>query len=766
MLIAFSTLSAHSIGRDCTDSRTDLPPALAGLACAASRRRRITDQEPTSASYSRYSSDNQNESSVSDQQRTMRESAEREGHPTSPRYEYVDEAVSGTLLKREGLNRLLRDAEAGLFNVLYFFNLSRLARESVISMPLLKNLVYNFGVRIISCKEGVDSDRDGWEVMATFCNLNHEQFIRDLSDNVKKGQQGTVLARFSIGDWRFGYESVPSPGGEMIRRGGDLKPRKVYQVKEAEAHWVRQIFQWFAREERSLGWIVKELNRQAVPRDRRATTSRWHSQVVVRMLRSTKYIGLWPWGERESMRNPLTGVVRAEPRPPEECQKWLREFPELRVIDDDTFDIARRRLDAQADQHPYARRDGGRLRGTDGSNAQRHRLFRCGGCQSTLICGGGHGDYLLCPGFRQGLCRHKAMMPRRLAERLLLDLLAERILRNEAWFEAVYQSTLRSWRESSDNSPGLVEAAHREVQQLDQKIGRLIDQVENAAEPDPGLTARLAERRRERTAAARRLQELEATVSSNPNEPTREHVRERLAHLHEVLTSAAPVANTALKVLLNAPIVLETVTVPGRERSYWRGTLQLTTSGVIEAGDCRRAAAGPNAPAADSDSPQLQESITLDFVRPLAIDRQVVRAWELLQAHQPLKEIARQLGVRDARMTVIMKVVAERYGNGLSAKALREQYRPVNPRPKAVEAYIERAMQLVAEGKLLGEIADELGTHRNMITKAVRSGYAARGLTPPDGRTRRKSLDFKGRSPWESRRPTPEMSSHPEDVLS
>jgi hypothetical protein len=56
--------------------------------------------------------------------------------------EFSDESVSGTKRNRAGLNAMLAAAERGEFHVLYIFSLSRLARESIITMPLLKKLVH------------------------------------------------------------------------------------------------------------------------------------------------------------------------------------------------------------------------------------------------------------------------------------------------------------------------------------------------------------------------------------------------------------------------------------------------------------------------------------------------------------------------------------------------------------------------------------------------------------------------------------------------
>jgi len=178
------------------------PVAFTNSVCGLSRRRRENSSPSDlpdasadpSASYSRYSSDNQREASITDQQRKCRETAAANGDVIAPELEFYDQAVSGTKLHRAGLDAMLAAAEAGRFHTLYFHNLSRLARESVITMPMLEKLVHVHKVRIISATEGIDSNRDGWEVMATIFSVLHEHYIKDLSANVFRGQEGTVLA--------------------------------------------------------------------------------------------------------------------------------------------------------------------------------------------------------------------------------------------------------------------------------------------------------------------------------------------------------------------------------------------------------------------------------------------------------------------------------------------------------------------------------------------------------------------------------------------
>ena len=151
------------------------------------------------ASYVRYSSDLQREETIADQQRTCREAAAAQGDVIAPEFEFCDEAVSGTKLRSDGLDRMLAAAAAGQFSTLHFHNLSRLARESVITMPLRKKLVHVDRVRVVSVTEGIDSDRDGWDVLATILCVMHERYIKDLGANVFRGQEGAVLARRSTG---------------------------------------------------------------------------------------------------------------------------------------------------------------------------------------------------------------------------------------------------------------------------------------------------------------------------------------------------------------------------------------------------------------------------------------------------------------------------------------------------------------------------------------------------------------------------------------
>ena len=305
--IVFSTLSAHLARLKSQDNAHAAltAPAILNSRSRSQRRQKNSGTGSTGsgqvcASYARYSSENQREESITDQQRKCKEAAAGNGHEISSHLEYFDKEVSGTTLHRDGLDKLVAAAEAGAFSVLYFHNLSRLARESVITMPLLKRLVYVDGVRVISVTEGIDSDRDGWELMASILSVMHERYIKDLSDNVFRGQEGTVLAGLCVGDCCFGYRSEPIPGSDLERRDRHAKPRMRYCIDDETASWVKRIFHWFVVDQRSIRWITRELNRLSAPKDHRATTKNWRHQMVAELLKRKKYVGNWTWWGRKT----------------------------------------------------------------------------------------------------------------------------------------------------------------------------------------------------------------------------------------------------------------------------------------------------------------------------------------------------------------------------------------------------------------------------------------------------------------------------------
>ena len=130
---------------------------------------------------------------------------------------------------------------------------------------------------------------------------------------------------------------------------------------------------------------------------------------------------------------------------------------------------------------------------------------------------------------------------------------------------------------------------------------------------------------------------------------------------------------------------------------------------------------------------------------PSESERKAAQIWDLLQQGLTQKEIAPKLGVTKGRVSTLMKEVAKLFGGGARVKELIKKFRRPRTEPLHFETFIDPVMERYQRGMLFGDIAEELGTHRDLVKAAVAEWHRRQGLPVPDGRTRRITLDHKGR---------------------
>ena len=111
------------------------------------------------AIYARYSSENQRPESIDDQIQACQGLAAARGYVVNPQHIYRDEAKSGALRDRPGLEALLTAARARQFEAVLADDLSRLSRDNHFLLTLYAEFRFN-GVRIISRADSLDSDDD------------------------------------------------------------------------------------------------------------------------------------------------------------------------------------------------------------------------------------------------------------------------------------------------------------------------------------------------------------------------------------------------------------------------------------------------------------------------------------------------------------------------------------------------------------------------------------------------------------------------------
>ena len=101
------------------------------------------------ALYARVSSKGQEqEATIESQLAQLLAFAQNNGHQIPAQLHFIDEAVSGSTLRREGLDRLRNAAASGQFNLLLCLAPDRLARNLGVQQLLLSELNH-FGVEVI-----------------------------------------------------------------------------------------------------------------------------------------------------------------------------------------------------------------------------------------------------------------------------------------------------------------------------------------------------------------------------------------------------------------------------------------------------------------------------------------------------------------------------------------------------------------------------------------------------------------------------------------
>ena len=705
----------------------------------ASRRRKPSrddqDLDATKnigASYSRFSSDLQSEDSNHDQQRKCRECAERNGHRILRALEFADEAVSGTKRQRVGLDAMLATAEEGLFKVLYVDSLSRLARELVITMPLLKKLVYVHGVRFISVSEGIDSARDNWEILATIIALQAENYIKELSHNVFRGQEGNILAGYSNGDYCFGYKSVPVPGAASRGQGRHKKPPMMYVIDDVETTWVLRIFHWFAIEKKSLRWITRELNRRGAPKDHRSTKPHWHHSQLTQLLQQRKYLGEWAWGQTKTVRDPLTGNKRQDLRPDADAERWKRPFPHLRIVSDELFAAAAEILAENAKQNED-RDFRGRLGGSAHGNADMYPshllslLLVCKDCESRFYIGGENGSRLFCPGWGKGICTCQTTVRRDVAERLILQQVSEKILANPIWRQAVLDATKTSWEQQQRELPSALDNVRNQVAELDQKIRILTDLLEKGAD-SISLRERLDERETERRDSLGTLRKLEEAEQHRGPPPSEEWVAEQLRTMESILSGACPAAALALRKLVGGAIEIEQIERPGRRRHYLRATFTIRTANIAKA----ISSSGLSLEHAAVSSND--EKVIVDLVLPDEVDSLADVVKEKFDSGIKFRQIAADLGCGLPRVRKAFERWYQIHGQQApDGRSCRKRL----PRQNKAETMVDAVMEHWHKGLSNSAIAALLKCDRNLITEVVRIYHRKNGLPLPEGRKRR-----------------------------
>jgi site-specific DNA recombinase len=510
------------------------------------------------ALYARYSSDQQSATSIEDQLRICREQAVREGWSVTAVYK--DAAISGaSVILRPGIQTLLQDAQGRQFDVVMAEALDRISRDQADIATLFKHMQFA-GIPIVTLAEGEIS-----ELHVGLKGTMNALFLKDLAKKTHRGLRGRVEQGKSGGGISYGYDIVRRLNSE----GEPVRGERTINADQAEV--VRRIFREFAcgippRR------IAQRLNAEGVPgpggRPWGGTTVRGHAKRGSGLVNNELYIGRLIWNRQRFIKDPSTGrrVARLNPE-----SDWIvTEVPELRIIDDATWQAAKARQAEITTQYAgviagiHAARNP--LNRTHRPKSLLSGLLRCGCCDGPYTLRG-QGRFACSNHLDTNTCSNGRTITRAKIEQRVLDGLRDKLMAPEAAAEAVRAFVAETNRLNHERQATRA-SSQIELTKAERAISGILDAIEDGRRT-PALMARLYEL--EDRVAVLRTQQADTAASPVDLHPNiAETYRKKVARLTQALNQPEEreEAATALRGLIE-----KVVLTPGAQRGEMHATL-------------------------------------------------------------------------------------------------------------------------------------------------------------------------------------------------
>ena len=508
------------------------------------------------AIYARYSSENQSEKSIDDQVRVCKRYCSEHELTVSDEQIYVDEAISGSLVNRPGLQALDKAAENKEFEAVVVDDLSRLSRSNHQMLTLVLKFNY-YQVKLVSVSDGIVTDDENSKLGIQMRGLINELYLDDLGKKTMRGLEGQKLRGFSAGENVYGYCSKPVGELRLNKRGQAKYEGKVHKINPEEAEVIRRIFNEFINGN-SIHKIATKLNEDKIP-TKKHMNGGWNISTVARILKGEKYIGTWDWRKYKNVRDPMTGKKKVVRRSAKDLVPIFRE--DLIIINKEIWEKAQKRWQELKGTWPVSKKKKTFYQQRSYVHTSPNHLFsglmKCKTCGGAIVLISGKGTgYYGCYNARRKTCTNTLAIPRKRVEEIIINELKDKIL-TAGNLEYVYKNVERLAAEGFNEVPDLVKKKRAQYGKLQQEIQNYLNfiKVGNLSKAvSEALTE--AEKRNEELTAE--IGSLEFQKDNSFKAPPKEWINHRLENLRETLNKNTVSSSLALKELL-APISLEPV---------------------------------------------------------------------------------------------------------------------------------------------------------------------------------------------------------------
>jgi site-specific DNA recombinase len=305
----------------------------------------------TAAIYTRVSSDRQKEDhTIESQVVALKEHASQREFTVPEEWVFKDEGYSGAVLVRPGLERLRDLASEGQIATVLVYSPDRLSRKYAYQVLLIEEFARH-GVEVEflnSPKAQTPEDH----LLVQFQGMIAEYERAQIAERTRRGKRHRA---------KEGSVNVLSgaPYGYRYMKKSETTAA-YYEIVDAEATIVREVYRRYTEETQSISAIVRWLNETEIPT--RKGISPWERTTVWAMLRNPAYRGMACFGKTElAPRKRLTRSLRQRggysPRVSANRERpqseWL-QIPVPALVSEVSFALAQEQL--EKNKHHAARR--------------------------------------------------------------------------------------------------------------------------------------------------------------------------------------------------------------------------------------------------------------------------------------------------------------------------------------------------------------------------------------------------------------------------
>jgi DNA invertase Pin-like site-specific DNA recombinase len=315
--------------------------AYAGsLLALPTRRRRLRV-----AIYARYSTDEQDASSIEDQFAYCRNHLSKLGLEDVDREYFSDAETSVELRNRPGNDQIWLGVEAHAWDLILFEDSGRLFRN-VTACHELVEMAVDAEIRVVCINDNIDTDEDGWDDRLNDAARHHARANQYTRQRIYRRRLALWLMKAALTKVRPGYaRRATTPATLRTPEKGpffdQIDPRWVPVVEHSYQMVADLIPPW---------GVAKWLTEQRLPKCSNRSSEVWTARNVLDLIRRPIYRGhdvhrvritqqMRRSGRRRMVRNEKDAV-------------WTRDMPHLRIVSDEFVSLSEIALTALEHQIP------------------------------------------------------------------------------------------------------------------------------------------------------------------------------------------------------------------------------------------------------------------------------------------------------------------------------------------------------------------------------------------------------------------------------